>query len=389
MAKRKPTRAKAPPSVTEEVAAIEEAETVLAEDTTWEPPAPFDREKMLSSGVKSLNLVISLDHRYAFPQGKYVRYYGASGTAKTDLMLRALAEAARNPVYDGHDLIYIDKEIGALFDPRRYGKKLFDRLEWVRDSATSEGPPHLEGMYLYLLRRMKEKPIVAVVDSLDAFMTAAQLKNMKARQTATSETKLAAIKDPYGGGKAAVNSDYQKALLGPMESTGSIVFFISQERDDPNAMFESAKPSGGRSTTFYASVELHMYRGAAIKKSMPGASDEDSGVPVGANMRIVVDKNRVRGCPRRSAKYLFYDASGVDNVGTAVDWLIENKVFSTAGAYVTAPGIASKGMYKEKLIQGIQSRPELRERLFDIMQEEFVKQDEILRNLVYRVPEYD
>jgi hypothetical protein len=80
---------------------------------------------------------------------------------------------------------------------------------------------------------------------------------------------------------------------------------------------------------------------------------------------VKVVKNRVNGL-RLSFEEQFYPTLGIDNIGTSIKWLKENKYITQAAGYYSLPFFEGKKYYLEELISKIEDgnlENELRELL--------------------------
>src|SRR3990172_2022287 len=75
---------------------------------------------LLSTGSTVCNLACSGNVKGGLVKGHYYLIVGDSAAGKTILVLTILAEAANNPNFDNHRLIYDPVEGGALFDMRKF-----------------------------------------------------------------------------------------------------------------------------------------------------------------------------------------------------------------------------------------------------------------------------
>ena len=172
----------------------------------------IDWSKGLSTGSTTLNLSLTGRTGIGYLPCHYYLFVGSSGSGKTFLTMTALAEAAINPAYDKHDLVFENCENGALMDVARYfGPKLADRLEPLAGTASKPiHPTILEDHYDLLFDRLKSGPCVILTDSMDALTPRAFVKKIAADRKVMSKGDDA--KGSYGTEKARINSDRMRKL---------------------------------------------------------------------------------------------------------------------------------------------------------------------------------
>ncbi len=256
-----------------------------------EQPKPPDAREYLSWGLTLLNLACYGRTSWGLRKGRVYRLAGASSSGKTFLARMVLAEAARNPFFKDHALVYGDEEGGALMDTERYfGKALAGRMEDVKSLT-------IDGFYDNLLTRLeKGRPVVWVEDSMDALLPVAESK--------------------MGDGKAKYNAQNLRKVMDPLEATGSILIMVSQAHVDLKAQIPMEVASGGRALEFYSTLDVWLKKGPAVKKSYKGKEYN-----VGSTVRMRVMKNRLSGLDR-TVYVPFSPSYGFDDVRANIDYLI-------------------------------------------------------------------
>lgn len=277
-------------------------------------------EDLLSTGSLLLDLALSGTPRGGFCKGRYFSLVGASTSGKTFLSLTCLAEAARNPAFDGYRFVYDDSEGGALMDFETYfGAAVADRVE--PPARDERGRPiysqNIEDMYFHLDTLLSgSRPVIFVEDSLDALSS--KYEGKKFEEAKKEFQGGAKAKGDYGDGKAKINSRYIRRVAAGLRDTGSILITISQERDNPDAgMFEDSRVySGGRAIKFYAGAQIWCSTGPAIKKSVRGKDRK-----VGHYSKLTTKKNRLTGKDRTVTVPIHY-SYGIDDLGSQIDYLV-------------------------------------------------------------------
>lgn len=273
-------------------------------------PKPVESEAVLSSGSTVLNLACSGKTKGAFAKGRYYYWVGDSSSGKSYFSMAILAEACLNPAFKNYWLVYNDVEYGMGFDVGKFFPVLKPRLDLVHSKS-------LEGMYDHLDDTQDAGPCIYIVDSMDALQPAAEIQkgkaNKKARAKGTEE------KGSYGTDKAKINSARLREATNKLAETGSILFIISQTRDNIGfgSQFNPKTRSGGTSLTFYATLELWTSVKENIAETILGKRRQ-----LGILTKIKVKKNRQTG-GQRIAEVPIYWSSGLDDVGGMVHFLVE------------------------------------------------------------------
>lgn len=316
---------------------VAELKTKLRKKST---PAKMEGKLLLSSGSSLVNLAATGRVNGCYVKGCYHYFVGDSGSGKTWLCLTLLAEAALSKRFQNYRLIYDASENGALMDMRTYfGDELVDRLE--PPARDEDGNPvyseYLEEMYDYIDDAFKDgRPFIFVEDSLDALVTFDSEQKYKEQKTARRKIKSTGkgeIPGSYGDGKAKINSSHLRRVITKLKTSGSMVVLISQTRDNIGAIGHGDKKTraGGKAPTFYATSELWTSKGKPITKTVRGKLRK-----VGTNMIVKIKKNRTSGRDRIVTVPIYY-SHGVDDVGSCVDYLLEEKHWTKGKSGIKCP----------------------------------------------------
>ena len=335
------------------------AEKPKAEKKAVEPPKG---PELLSTGSTTLNLAISGRATGAIVKGSLVLWVGDSGASKTLFALTQLAEAANNPHFDGYRLIYDPTtEGGNLMDiPGMFGSKLAARLEPPAREKDGEPRPstRIEEFYYNVDDAVKAgKPFVYVCDSMDGLTSEAEEEHFSKGKAAFRRGKAAP--GSYGDGKAKKNSENLRQLRAKLERTRSILIVICHAKELMNAMpFQDSKTrAGGRSLRYYCNTEIWTSVGAKIKREVNGRSRT-----IGNEIILKVKKNRVTG-RLFDTKTTVYPSLGVDDLGSCVDFLVEEDHWKKHLGKIAAVGIAPEPLGREALIARIGASSKLRRAL--------------------------
>lgn len=306
-------------------------------------PGPLDPKTLLSTGSTLLDLALTGRPQGGLKQGHYYFWPGASSAGKTFWARTVMAEACQRKRFDDYRMIYDDVERGALMDTAFfYGERLASRLETIHSATTDD--------FYFGLEKLGDdgRPFIYVMDSMDALSSRADEEHFDARMEAWEAGKES--KGSYGMAKAKDNSQGVRRLCSILEKTGSIVIIIGQLRDnvDPRS-WENDVTTGGRALKFYATAQLFTRKAGNIEKEYLGKKRQQ-----GIISRIQIKKNRLSG-KEWEVQVPIYHSYGIDDIGSCVDWLKEEKHWTQAkgSTLIDAPEFGK--MNRDKLIETIGS----------------------------------
>lgn len=318
---------------------------------------PFD--KGLSTGSTLLNLACCGRPSVGFLPGYYYFFVGDSNSGKTFWSLGFLAEACKNAFFKDHRLIFNSPEHGSDgIDVRAmFGKKLAERLEPPnRDSdGNSIHSYTIEDFYDHMDDLFNAgQPFIEVLDSEDCLGSEAALAKFAEQKNARRKGKETT--GSYGDGKAKVHSSTLRTFPGKLRKTDSMLIIISQTRDNIGfgAQFEPKTRSGGHALSFYATIEMWSSIRNKIKKPIKSTQRQ-----IGINSRVKVKRSRFTG-KERSVEVPIYWSSGVDDVGSCIDYLLKEGHWKKGKEGIDAEEFDFKGP-AEKLIEHIEEGNKERE----------------------------
>ena len=235
--------------------------------------------------------------------GRVVNIVGDRSSGKTLLAIEACANFHKT--YPTGYIRYAESE--AAFD-EKYAEALGMPVEAVDFGDQTVPFDTIEDWHADMLRVMdanKDRPILYILDSLDALSDEAEQK----REIGDAS---------YGGSKPKKLGEMFRRLVQRMEEQEVLLIVVSQLRDKLNVTFgEKQTRSGGRALDFYASHIVWLAEIGKIKRTM----DKVDRV-VGVNVRARVKKNKV-GLPFRECNYPIIFGYGVDDLTANVEWLLE------------------------------------------------------------------
>ncbi|MHC1623173.1 MAG: hypothetical protein ACXQTR_01115 [Candidatus Methanospirareceae archaeon] len=316
---------------------------IMKEDST---PVGF-----LNTGSTLLNLACSDRIAGGFPKGCYSFVVGDSASGKTFLSLTCLAEAARDSGFDDYRFIYDGVEGGAMMDIGRFfGEAVEKRIE----------PPSMDGdrpicsqtaedFYYFVDDALEDgRKFVYILDSQDSLTSTAEVEKFDERKEAYRKGKT--TPGSYGDSKAKIHSSHLRKILGPLKDSGSILIVLNQTRDSFD-MFTRSTYSGGRALLFYATMQLWSSLGGKITKTIKGKKRQ-----LGIRCKVQVKKNRITG-KERTVTIPIYHSYGIDDVGSCVEFLVDEGVWKKAGNRIVATGLGPEFRgYSEAVIEKIEER---------------------------------
>jgi RecA/RadA recombinase len=311
----------------------------------------IDWKKGLSTGSTLLNLACTGRTSVGYFPGQYYSFVGASESGKTWIALTSIAEASINKEFDSYRFIYDNPERRSVMDLKRYfGERAAQRLEPPRREGKEDiHSTTVEEFYDHLDDAVKEeRPFLYVLDSMDSVST--DQANLKYQEQKKARRRGKEAPGSYGDGKARINSDSLRRVVPKLAKSGSILIIIGQERDSLNSMsYGNAKSqSGGRALKFYAMLQFW----TSIKKELVKEVKEKKR-QIGIITQVKITKNNVNG-QHHKIDVPIYHSHGIDDIGSMVDYLVEEGHWSKGAGGVTAKEFDVK-LPQEKLIQHLEN----------------------------------
>lgn len=297
-------------------------------------------DRLLSSGSTLLNLETSGHPAGAYLKGKYHHLVGDSSSGKSVYAFTALAEAAVSRHFRDYRLIVDNPEGGMMMDLEKYfGAGMASRIE----DCTSDS---LDEFYFQTSQHIEDGiPFVKVLDSMDAFDSKEDEEKFEEDKKAHEEEKDS--KGSYGVSKAKLNSVRLRHVKNGLRKTDSILLIISQTRD--NIQFPSAGKvyAGGRALKFYAASQMWLKRKKTLSKTVQGKPRQ-----VGILTEIKLRKNHVSG-REQSVEVPIYHSYGIDDIGSCIDYLVDEKHWKKPKQSIEAKEFGFKGT-RDRLIAHIE-----------------------------------
>ena len=270
---------------------------------------PTDVTDFVSTGSTTLDLAISNRPNGGIAVGRITELNGLESSGKSLLGSHILAETQKK----GGVAVYIDTETSVSTDflgaiGVDVGSMLYLHLETVEDIFEA-----IEELVTKIRESDKDRLVTILVDSLAA---------------ATTRTELAGDfdKDGWATSKAIIISKAMRQITQMIGRQKICVVFTNQLRQKLGVMFgDPWTTSGGKALPFHASTRIRLKNVGQIKKG------NDT---VGMKMRAQVVKNRL-GPPMRSADFNLFFETGLDNNGSLLQVLKDNKIVKQGGSWYT------------------------------------------------------
>ena len=270
---------------------------------------PTDVTDFVSTGSTTLDLAISNRPNGGIAVGRITELNGLESSGKSLLGSHILAETQKK----GGVAVYIDTETSVSTDflgaiGVDVSSMLYLHLETVEDIFEA-----IEELVTKIRESDKDRLVTILVDSLAA---------------ATTRTELAGDfdKDGWATSKAIIISKAMRKITQMIGRQKICLVFTNQLRQKLGVMFgDPWTTSGGKALPFHASTRIRLKNVGQIKKG------NDT---VGMKMRAQVVKNRL-GPPMRSADFNLFFETGLDNNGSLLQVLKDNKIVKQGGSWYT------------------------------------------------------
>jgi recombination protein RecA len=320
-----------------------------------EDEAPTNVDGWISTGCAMLDVAVSNRPYGGLPVGRITEITGLEQSGKSLVSAHLLAETQKQ----GGVAVLIDTETAVSRDFLEAIGVDVSKLLYVSADSVEQIFDFTETIIEKVRETSKDKIVTIVVDSVAAAST-------------TNELAADYKKDGYATDKAIIISKAMRKITNMIGRQKISLIFTNQLRQKMNAMFgDPWTTSGGKALAFHASVRLRLKNMGQIKMKQ-GGQDRT----VGMKVRCQVVKNRM-GPPLRAADFEIYFDRGIDNYGSWLSVMKENKLVKQAGAWYayvdTETGEEFKFQSKD-FIPLMDTNTELREQIYKKICEETILQ---------------
>ena len=308
--------------------------------------APTNVDGWVSTGCAMLDVAISNRPYGGLPVGRIVELTGLEQSGKSLVSAHLLAETQKQ----GGVAVLIDTETAVSREFLEAIGVDVSKLLYVSADSVEQIFDMTETIIEKVRETSKDRLVTIVTDSVAAASTQAELASDYG-------------KDGYATDKAIIISKAMRKITNMIGRQKILLVYTNQLRQKMNAMpfGDPWTTSGGKALAFHASVRLRL-KGAGQIKMKIGGNDKI----VGMKVRCQVVKNRM-GPPLRSTDFEIYFDRGIDNYGSWLKVMKDNKIVKQAGAWYsyidTDTGEELKFQSKD-FIDIMEEREEIREQIY-------------------------
>ena len=308
--------------------------------------APTNVSGWVSTGCAMLDVAVSNRPYGGLPVGRIVEITGLEQSGKSLVSAHLLAETQKL----GGVAVLIDTETAVSREFLEAIGVDVSKLLYVSADSVEQIFDFTETIIEKVRETSKDRLVTIVTDSVAA---------------ASTKTELASDygKDGYATDKAIIISKAMRKITNMIGRQKILLVYTNQLRQKMNAMpfGDPWTTSGGKALAFHASVRLRL-KGMGQIKMKVGGNDKI----VGMKVRAQVVKNRM-GPPLRAADFDIFFDRGIDNYGSWLGVMKDNKLVKQGGAWYeytdTESGEVIKFQSKD-FIPLMEERVDVREQIY-------------------------
>lgn len=309
--------------------------------------SPTDVSDWVSSGASMLDVAISNRPYGGFPVGRIAEITGLEQSGKSLVSAHLLAETQKK----GGVAVLIDTENAVSREFLEVIGVDVSKLLYVAAETVEQCFEITETIIENVRVASKDRLVTIVVDSVAAASTE---KEMDADYG----------KDGYATDKAIIISKAMRKITNLIGRQKITLVFTNQLRQKMNAMpfSDPWTTSGGKAIAFHASVRLRLKGMGSIKAKVNGVDRI-----VGIKVRAQVVKNRM-GPPLRHADFEVMFDRGIDNCGSWLNIMKENKIVTQGGAWYKYVDTETGEEYKfqsKEFPELLKNDPKLEEQIYN------------------------
>jgi recombination protein RecA len=276
--------------------------------------APTNVDGWVSTGCAMLDVAISNRPYGGLPVGRIVELTGLEQSGKSLVSAHLLAETQKQ----GGVAVLIDTETAVSREFLEAIGVDVSKLLYVSADSVEQIFEMTETIIEKVRETSKDRLVTIVTDSVAAASTKAEMASDYG-------------KDGYATDKAIIISKAMRKITNMIGRQKILLVYTNQLRQKMNAMpfGDPWTTSGGKALAFHASVRLRLKGTGQIKMKVNG-NDKI----VGMKVRAQVVKNRM-GPPLRSTDFEIYFDRGIDNYGSWLKVMKDEKLVKQAGAWYT------------------------------------------------------
>lgn len=278
--------------------------------------------------------------RGGIPLGRVTILHGKEGCGKTTLALHVVAECHRQ----GGLAVYFDKEYkldpdyaeGLGCDPNKFMIVQPKTLEKVLRGIKTT----VEKVAANRKASGKRKPVVIVIDSINACIAKAVLDGEE--------------EDHHIAPEARLWSRHLPEIVEMCSREDIALMLISQVRKKINVQFgDDNEIAGGNAPRFYASLIMFITR---------TGTEKHEGKKVGNKCEVECKKNQIAP-PFKKAEFIIRYGHGIDFEHSLISWAVKNGVVDKSGAWYSLDGERiGQGIYQASAY--LRKHDEIRSKLY-------------------------
>jgi recombination protein RecA len=184
----------------------------------------------------------------------------------------------------------------------------------------------------YINKNDKDYDVVLyIIDSLDTLTDSREIKHLQ---------KKGIEKQDMGGSKARVLSQLFRNSIDKVHNSNILLFILSQIRMNVGVVFGDPNTRAGGKALDHYSSQIFMLKEI-------GKIQSDKKINQGIEVRVKIKKNKT-GSRYNDVVINILHGYGIDNFGSAVNFLWDNSQFERSGNYLV---FHDKKMYRSELIE--------------------------------------
>lgn len=312
-------------------------------------------KNFLDTGYPPLNKIISGDYHGGIPCGRLIEMYGPSSSGKTAIATKLMVEAQRA----GGIAMFCDHE-------RSFDVSLAEKWglnsefpKWIyKQPRTWEESNMIAAKAAKAIRESKtipaEAPIIVVFDSIAAMVPKSMIDKEMDELNMNDSTAL-----------ARVTSQTLKVMAQFAEDFNITLLYLNQTRTKPGVVYgDPTTTPGGTSMEFAATTRISLSRKRIVEDKGEGKE------MTGQVINVKITKSKLTRPFQETEMRFMFDENGAgyfDTVGSLVDFLVDKKLLTAAGARVSWTD--GKSYYRKQLVEMIESKG-LQDELMKLLPEE-------------------
>lgn len=285
---------------------------------------PTNVDHWVSFGSAMLDVAVSNRAHGGAPVGRIVEITGLEQSGKSLVSAHLLAETQRM----GGVAVLIDTETAVSREFLEAIGVDVSKLLYISADTVEDIFEYSETIITKVRETSRDRIVTIVVDSVAAASTKVELEGDYDQSG-------------YATQKAIIISKAMRKITNLIGRQNILMVYTNQLRAKMNAMFgDPWTTSGGKALAFHASVRLRLKNMGQIK-----IGTKPNERIIGMKVRCQVIKNRM-GPPLRSADFDIFFDSGIDNLGSWLTEMKNNKLVKQGGAWYTYDDIETGEEYK-------------------------------------------